>query len=711
MTDVPQTDAATQAEPDAATRQRHAELTEQLDEARWRYHVLDAPTISDGEFDRMMRGLNAIEDRFPALRTPDSPTQKVGGPPATTFAAVEHPMRLLSLDNVFNREELDRWAQRAVRELGEEQITRSGYLCELKIDGLAIDLLYEGGRLVRAATRGDGRFGEDVTANVATIAAIPRRLTQTDEHPTPTTLEVRGEVFFAVEDFANLNESLVADDKPPFANPRNAAAGSLRQKDPKVTASRRLGFLSHGLGVVDGVRLERLSAAYDALEAWGLPVSPQRRICPDLDAVWDYIEHFGEHRHSVVHEIDGVVIKLDERSVQDQLGSTSRAPRWAIAYKYPPEEVTTKLLDIRVNVGRTGRVTPYGVMEPVLVSGSTVGMATLHNASEVKRKGVLIGDTVVLRKAGDVIPEIVGPVVELRTGDEVAFVMPTRCPECDTELRPEKEGDADLRCPNSRSCPAQLRERLFHLASRQALDIEVLGYQAAMALLDAGLLTDEGDLFDLTEDKLLTTDLFTTKSGALSANGAKLLGNLEEAKARPLDKFLVALSIRHIGKGVAPDVARAFGSIEALASATPEQLAEVEGIGPTLVTAITDWFAVDWHREIVRKWQAAGAVMRDEQAEHSNTSLAGLSVVVTGSLDGFTRDSAAEAVTSRGGKIASSVSKKTSFVVVGESPGSKYDKAVALKVPVLRGAEAFRVLLDDGPEAATGIAAVGEAQT
>ncbi|HYI58727.1 MAG TPA: NAD-dependent DNA ligase LigA [Microlunatus sp.] len=711
MTDVPQTDAATQAEPDAATRQRHAELTEQLDEARWRYHVLDAPTISDGEFDRMMRELNAIEDAFPALRTPDSPTQKVGGPPATTFTAVEHPMRLLSLDNVFNREELDRWAQRAVRELGEEQITRSGYLCELKIDGLAIDLLYEGGRLVRAATRGDGRFGEDVTANVATIAAIPRRLTQTDAHPTPTTLEVRGEVFFAVEDFAKLNESLVADDKPPFANPRNAAAGSLRQKDPKVTASRRLGFLSHGLGVVDGVRLERLSAAYDALEAWGLPVSPQRRICPDLDAVWDYIEHFGEHRHSVVHEIDGVVIKLDERSVQDQLGSTSRAPRWAIAYKYPPEEVTTKLLDIRVNVGRTGRVTPYGVMEPVLVSGSTVGMATLHNASEVKRKGVLIGDTVVLRKAGDVIPEIVGPVVELRTGEEVAFVMPTHCPECDTELRPEKEGDADLRCPNSRSCPAQLRERLFHLASRQALDIEVLGYQAAMALLDAGLLTDEGDLFDLTEDKLLTTDLFTTKSGALSANGAKLLGNLEEAKARPLDKFLVALSIRHIGKGVAPDVARAFGSIEALASATPEQLAEVEGIGPTLVTAITDWFAVDWHREIVRKWQAAGAVMRDEQAEHSDTSLAGLSVVVTGSLDGFTRDSAAEAVTSRGGKIASSVSKKTSFVVVGESPGSKYDKAVALKVPVLRGAEAFRVLLDDGPEAATGIAAVGEVQT
>ena len=708
MTDAPETTDTEQAEPDAEARQRHADLSEQLEEARWRYYVLDAPTIADGEFDALMRELNELEDEFPALRTPDSPTQKVGGAPSTTFAEVEHPMRLLSLDNVFNRDELDRWAQRAARELGEEQIARSGYLCELKVDGLAIDLLYENGRLIRAATRGDGRFGEDVTANVATIASIPRRLTATDEHPIPSTLEVRGEVFFAVEDFARLNESLVADGKAPFANPRNAAAGSLRQKDPKITASRHLGFISHGLGIIEGVKLDRLSVAYDALEAWGLPVSPQRRLCPDLDAVWEFIGYYGEHRHSVVHEIDGVVIKLDERSVQDQLGSTSRAPRWAIAYKYPPEEVTTKLIDIRVNVGRTGRVTPYGEMEPVFVSGSTVAMATLHNASEVKRKGVLIGDTVVLRKAGDVIPEIVGPVVELRTGEEHEFVMPTTCPECDSELRPEKEGDADLRCPNTRSCPAQLRERLFHLASRQALDIEVLGYQAAMALLDAQLMVDEGDLFDLTEEKLLTTDLFRTKAGALSANGAKLLANLEEAKKRPLDKFLVALSIRHIGKGVAPDVARAFGSIEALANATPEQLAEVEGIGPTLVTAITDWFTVDWHREIVRKWQAAGAVMRDEQPEQTDQSLAGLSIVVTGSLEGFTRDTAGEAITSRGGKVAASVSKKTAFVVVGESPGSKYDKAVTLKVPILRGAEAFTVLLTDGPDAAAEIATIGE---
>ena len=703
--ELEEAEQADQAAPDAESRARAAELTDLLNDARWRYHVLDAPAISDGEFDAMMRELNALEDRFPGLRTPDSPTQQVGGPPlSATFAAVEHRQRLLSLDNVFSREELDRWAARAVRELGQPRIDRSGYLCELKVDGLALDLIFEKGRFVSAATRGDGRVGEDVTANVRTIASIPAELTGDD---VPEVLEVRGEVYFAVEEFRALNESLVAEGKAPFANPRNAAAGSLRQKDPRITASRHLGFVTHGLGVVQGVTLDRLSVAYEALERWGLPVSPQRKPCTDLDTVWAYIEHYGEHRHSVEHEIDGVVIKLDERDVQDQLGSTSRAPRWAIAFKYPPEEVTTKLLDIRVNVGRTGRVTPYGVMEPVLVSGSTVGMATLHNAGEVKRKGVLIGDSVVLRKAGDVIPEIVGPLVDLRTGSEREFVMPTRCPECDTELRPEKEGDADLRCPNTRSCPAQLRERLFHLASRSALDIEVLGYMSGMALLDAGLIADEGDIFDLTEEKLLAVPFFTTKSGALSANGHKLIANLEQAKARPLDKFLVALSIRHIGPGVAPDVAAAFGDIQALAEASPEQLAEVEGLGPTLVTAVGDWFAVDWHREIVRKWRAAGAVMRDEPKERLDQTLAGLSVVVTGSLEGYTRDTAAEAITTRGGKVAGSVSKKTSFVVVGESPGSKADKAAELKVPILNGVEAFEILLQSGAEAAAKVATVG----
>jgi len=689
----------------AKASQRHADLSERVNDARWRYYVLDAPTISDGEFDAILRELGDLEDAFPILRTPDSPTQQVGPPPSTTFTPVEHLQRLMSLDNAFSREELDRWAQRAIRELGEKRLDQSGYLCELKVDGLAIDLVYEAGRLVRAATRGDGRIGEDVTSNVRTIKVIPDRLSGSD---VPDTLEVRGEVYFAVADFTALNESLVLSGKPPFANPRNAAAGSLRQKDPKVTASRNLGFVSHGVGVLEGFTADRLSDAYTAMARWGLPVSPHRKLARDLGQVWEYIEYFGEHRHSVEHEIDGVVIKLDERAVQDQLGSTSHAPRWAIAYKYPPEEVTTKLLNIDVNVGRTGRVTPFGVMEPVQVAGSTVGMATLHNASEIVRKGVLIGDTVVLRKAGDVIPEIVGPVVDLRDGSERAFVMPTHCPACGTELRPEKEGDADLRCPNARSCPAQLRERLFHVASRDALDIEVLGYQSGQALLDAGLLVDEGDLFSLNEEELKKTDFFTTRSGALSANGAKLLANLETAKARPLDKFLVALSIRHIGKGVAPDIAAAFGDIETLANATAEQLAEVEGIGPTLVTAITDWFAVPWHREIVHKWQAAGCVMRNEPKITQEQTLAGLSIVVTGSLEGYTRDSATDAITSRGGKVAGSVSKKTSFVVVGDAPGSKYDKAVELKVPVLSGAESFEVLLQRGADAAREVATIGE---
>ncbi|MET0692327.1 MAG: NAD-dependent DNA ligase LigA, partial [Propionibacteriaceae bacterium] len=494
-----QSEPAPVPEPDEASQERHAELTDELNDDRWRYHVLDAPTISDGEYDAKMRELNALEDRFPSLRTPDSPTQTVGGVASTTFTAVEHLQRLMSLDNVFSEEELEKWAGRAIRELGEKRIEESGYLCELKVDGLALDLVYEKGRLIRAATRGDGRTGEDVTANVRTIGVIPQRLKGSTP---PALLEVRGEVYFAVSEFTALNESLVLDGKAPFANPRNAAAGSLRQKDPRVTASRNLGFVVHGIGATEGFTPSRLSEAYESLDGWGLPLGKRNQLCRNLSEVWSYISHYGDNRHSVEHEIDGVVIKLDERSVQDQLGSTSRAPRWAIAFKYPPEEVTTKLLDIQVNVGRTGRVTPFGVMEPVLVAGSTVGMATLHNASEVVRKGVLIGDTVVLRKAGDVIPEIVGPVVDLRTGDERAFEMPTHCPACGTELRHEKEGDADIRCPNARSCPAQLRERLFHLASRAALDIEVLGYSSAHALLESHLITDEGDLFDLTEDKL-----------------------------------------------------------------------------------------------------------------------------------------------------------------------------------------------------------------
>lgn len=681
---------------DDAARARHAELSSEITEHRHRYYEQDAPVVSDAEFDTLMRELIDLEAANPELRRPDSPTQQVGGAASSTFAPVTHLVPLMSLDNVFSLEELDKWLARA-ESLAGESVAASGYLCELKIDGLALDLVYRDGRLVSAATRGDGTVGEDVTANVRTIEAIPTRLAGPD---VPDVVEVRGEVFMRTEDFAALNAGLVEAGKAPFANPRNSAAGSLRQKDPTVTRQRRLHFLVHGIGAFSGAPLERQSHGYDLLKGWGLPTSAHYRICHSIDEVKDYIAHYGEHRHSVEHEIDGVVIKVDDRRLQEQLGHTSRAPRWAIAYKYPPEEVTTKLVDIRVNVGRTGRVTPYAVMEPVFVAGSTVEQATLHNASEVRRKGVLIGDTVVLRKAGDVIPEVLGPVVDLRDGTERAFVMPTHCPACGSELRPEKEGDADIRCPNRRSCPAQLRERLFHLASRQALDIEVLGWQSADALLSAGLLSDEGDLFDLTEEKLVAAGVLTTKDGALSANGRKLLANLETAKTRPFARFLVALSIRHVGKGVAPDVAAAFPSIDALRAASVEELSAVAGIGPTLAESIREWFDVEWHTAIVEKWRAAGCRLAEEPAEDAGVpqTLAGLTLVVTGSLPGYTRDSVGEAITGHGGKSAGSVSARTDFLVAGEGGGSKYDKAVALGVPILDAA-GFAALLEGGPDA------------
>ncbi len=678
---------------------RHARLSAEITEHRRRYYVQDAPTISDGEFDGLMVELLALEAEFPDLATAESPSQQVGGYASATFSPVVHRLPLMSLDNVFSEAEFRRWADRA-SSLAKGDL--GGLLCEVKIDGLALDLVYENGRLVSAATRGDGVVGEDVTANVRTISSIPARLPGS----VPEVVEVRGEVFMRREDFDALNAGLVEAGKSPFANPRNSAAGSLRQKDPRVTASRNLAFLCHGLGeVTGGVPIARQSEGYELLASWGLPTSPHASVVPDVDAAWAYIEGFADRRHSLEHDIDGVVVKVDDRQLQSRLGQTSRAPRWAIAFKYPPEEVTTELLDILVNVGRTGRVTPYAKMTPVVVAGSTVEAATLHNASEVVRKGVLIGDTVILRKAGDVIPEILGPVVELRDGSERPFVMPTHCPSCGTELRPEKESDADIRCPNQRSCPSQLRERLFHLASRAALDIEVLGWQAADALLRAGLLTDEGDLFSLTEEKLKSVGLFTTKAGGLSANGRKLLDNLEVAKTRPFAKFLVALSIRHIGKGIAPDVAAAFPSIHALRAASYDELAAVEGVGPTLAASITEWFTVDWHRAIVDKWLAAGCVMADEErhGEELPQVLAGLTVVVTGSIPGYSRDGANAAITDRGGKAASSVSAKTDFVVVGENAGSKYTKAVDLKLPILDAA-GFEVLLSDGADAARAVA-------
>ncbi|WP_067461471.1 NAD-dependent DNA ligase LigA [Actinomadura macra] len=705
-------------------RQRHLELSERIDEGNYRYYVLDQPTLTDAEYDRMMREIRELEERYPELVTPDSPTQKVGAPITTDFATVEHLERMQSLDNAMNEDALLAWDERVVKEVGEV----AGYLCELKIDGLAIAVTYEKGRLVRGVTRGDGRTGEDVTNNVRTIADIPDRLAG---EGWPDVLEVRGEVFLPVEGFEQVNTVQVEAGKDPFANPRNAAAGSLRQKDPRVTAHRPLGMLVHGFGAWrGGTQPESQSGAYELMRGWGLPVSDLYEVLGGMDAVRKYIARYGDHRHDPAYEIDGVVVKVDQFALQRRLGSTSRAPRWAIAWKYPPEEVNTKLLDIKVGVGRTGRVTPYGVMEPTKVAGSTVERATLHNGSEVKRKGVLIGDTVVLRKAGDVIPEIVAPVAALRDGSEREFEMPTHCPECGTELAYEKEGDADIRCPNARLCPAQLRERLSFVASRNALDIEALGYVGATALTQPLEPSDppvknEGDLFHLTVEQLLpirslvldartgtpkidpqtgeskVVSFFANKEGEPKKTVEILFDELEKAKSQPLWRVLVALSIRHVGPAASQNLARELRSMDAIANATEEELAAVEDVGPTIAASIKAWFAVDWHREIVEKWRAAGVRMQDEGAAGPRP-LKDLTVVITGSLEGYSRDSAKEAVQDLGGKVSASVSKKTDFVVVGDNPGSKYDKAVKLGVPVLA-EEGFRILLTDGPDAAKNV--------
>ncbi|MEU6079719.1 NAD-dependent DNA ligase LigA [Streptomyces sp. NPDC047108] len=713
----------------AKARERHAQLAEQVEEHRFRYYVNDAPVISDGEFDKLLRSLEALEEEHPELRTPDSPTQKVSGHYETEFTAVEHRERMLSLDNAFDEAELESWADRVARELSGSAFH---FLCELKVDGLAVNLTYERGRLTRAATRGDGRTGEDITPNIRTIAEIPDRL---HGDRVPDLVEIRGEVFFPMEKFQELNARLVEAGKPPFANPRNAAAGSLRQKDPKVTATRPLHMVVHGIGAREGFGIARLSEAYGLLHEWGLPTSKAYKVVNSLDDVRQFIDYYGENRHAVEHEIDGVVVKLDEVPLQGRLGSTSRAPRWAIAWKYAPEEVNTKLVDIRVGVGRTGRVTPYAVVEPVKVAGSEVEFATLHNQDVVKAKGVLIGDTVVLRKAGDVIPEILGPVVDLRDGSEREFVMPARCPDCGTALRPMKEGDIDLRCPNARSCPAQLRERIFYLAGRRCLDIENFGYVVASALTQPlepsePPLKDEGDLFDLTVEELLpirsyvldmdtglpkrdpktgeekVVTLFANQKGEPKKNTLAMLQHIEEAKQRPLARIITGLSIRHVGPVAAEALAREFRSVDRIAEADEEELAAVEGVGPTIAASVKQWFAEDWHRAIVEKWRAAGVRLEEEGGEDSGPRpLAGLTVVVTGTLASWTRDGAKEALQNLGAKAAGSVSKKTSFVVVGDNPGSKYDKALQLKVPVLD-EDGFAVLLQQGPDAAREVAEV-----
>ncbi|MER5982208.1 NAD-dependent DNA ligase LigA [Streptomyces sp. NPDC001787] len=719
----------------AEAQEEHARLSEQVEEHRFRYYVNDQPVVSDAEFDRMLRALEALEDQHPSLRTPDSPTQKVAGPYRTEFTSVEHRERMLSLDNAFDDEELATWAERVAKDVGT---TDHHFLCELKIDGLAVNLTYENGLLTRAATRGDGRTGEDITPNVRTISEIPHRL---KGDRIPALVEIRGEVFFPMEGFEELNARLVAAEDKPFANPRNAAAGSLRQKDPRVTATRPLHMVVHGIGAREGFEIDRLSHAYELLREWGLPTARHNRVVDTLDGVREFIAYFGENRHSVEHEIDGVVVKLDEIPLQGRLGSTSRAPRWAIAWKYAPEEVNTKLVNIRVGVGRTGRVTPYAQVEPVEVAGSEVEFATLHNQNVVKAKGVLIGDTVVIRKAGEVIPEILGPVVDLRDGTERAFVMPSECPECGTELRPMKEADIDLRCPNARSCPAQLRERIFYLAGRKSLDIDHFGYVAAAALtrpLEPAEppLQDEGDLFGLTVDRLLPirayvldqdsglpkrdprtgeekiATVFANQQGEPKKNALAMLEGIAAAKQAPLARILTGLSIRHVGPVAAQELARQFRSIDRIDEASEEELAAADGVGPIIADSVKRWFAEDWHREILRKWREAGVRMEDEGAgeDEGPRPLEGLTVVVTGTLASYTRDGAKEALQSRGAKVAGSVSKKTAFVVVGDNPGSKYDKAMQLKVPVLD-EDGFAVLLGQGPEAAKEAALPGAEET
>ena len=671
----------------AEIRHKIQELCEEIADHQFKYYVLDAPSISDAAFDKLWKELVELEKKHPQYRLESSPTLQVGGGFSTSFAQFDHIEKMMSLDNVFDESELATWFDRI-----EKSGVKNSWLCEVKVDGLAINLLYEDGRLTRALTRGNGTTGEDVTLNIKTIKSVPTELSGKN---LPATLEVRGEVFFPLQSFDELNDSLEEAGKPRFANPRNAAAGSLRQKDPKITASRPLDVVVHGIGAATGVSFEKQSTAYELLKGWGLPTSKRYKVVSSRNEVLDFIKGYEKDRHNVEHEIDGVVIKVNEISAQNSLGYTSRAPKWAIAYKYPPEEVVTKLLDIKVSVGRTGRVTPFAFMEPVKVAGSTVTNATLHNAQEIVRKGILIGDTVLIRKAGDVIPEVLAPVLEKRDGSEKAFVMPTKCPDCASKLRAMSEGDVDIRCPNSQSCPAQVVERLFYIGSRSALDIDVLGYEAAAALLADKLVIDEGDLFGLTLKDLANSEFFKKKDGSLSVIADRFIAGLELAKSRALWRILVALSIRHVGPTSAQALANKFGSIANIQKASAQELADIDGVGQVMAEAIVEWFSIDWHKQIIRKWEKAGVSLVDAPKEKINQTLAGLTLVVTGSLVDFTRDGAAEAITSRGGKASSSVSSKTDFLVAGDAAGSKLDKAQELGITILDEA-GFKKLLEKG---------------
>jgi DNA ligase (NAD+) len=671
----------------AAIRHKIQELVEEISDHQFRYYVLDSPTITDAAFDKLWNELLTLEKKYPQYKLESSPTLQVGGGFSTSFAQFDHIEKMMSLDNVFDEAELATWFDRI-----EKAGVKNTWLCEIKVDGLAINLFYQGGRLSRALTRGNGTTGEDVTLNIKTIKSVP---TELEGNNLPATLEVRGEVFFPLQVFDELNDLLEESGKPRFANPRNAAAGSLRQKDPKITATRPLDLVVHGIGAATGVSFEKQSTAYELLKGWGLPISKRYKVVSSRKEVLDFIKRYEKDRHNVEHEIDGVVIKVNEISVQNTLGNTARAPKWAIAYKYPPQEVVTKLLDIKVSVGRTGRVTPFAFMAPVRVAGSTITNATLHNAQEIARKGILIGDTVLIRKAGDVIPEVLAPIIQKRDGSQKAFVMPSKCPDCGSKLRAISEGDVDIRCPNSQSCPAQVVERVFYIGSRLALDIDVLGYEAAAALLADKLIIDEGDLFRLTLKDLAKSPFFTKKDGSLSVIADRFIAGLELAKGRPLWRILVALSIRHVGPTSAQALANKFDSIANIQKASIDELASIEGVGQVMAEAIIEWFSVDWHRQIIKKWEKAGVVLLDTPKVRLKQTLADLTIVVTGSLVDFTRDGAVEAITARGGRASSSVSSKTDFVVAGDGAGSKLDKAQELGITILDEAK-FKKLLDQG---------------
>ncbi|MFY9325049.1 MAG: NAD-dependent DNA ligase LigA [Candidatus Nanopelagicales bacterium] len=707
---------------------RWLELVEVIEDARRRYYLLDRPTISDAEYDQAYRELEKLEDKFPELISADSPTQSVGGSASELFEPVEHLERMFSLDDVFDDEELQAWVDRVLK------VTKKipEMLCELKIDGLAVNLLYEDGILKRVATRGDGYVGEDVTYNTQFVSNVPRKLTG----QAPSVLEVRGEIFFDLKDFSLLNDQALQAGRSPFANPRNAAAGTLRQRidkreaelfqanqdsktstkierlkkefDMAAGALRKLQLVVHGIGRHEGVELKTQADSYRLFKEFGLPTSNDFLVVESFDEVKKYIKKYGESRHRLTHEIDGVVVKINEILLQQNLGATSRTPRWAVAYKYPPEVVRTKLLDIKVNVGRTGRITPFAVMDPVRVAGSTVTNATLHNLSEIERKGILIGDMIYLRKAGDVIPEVMGPVVEIRDGSEKKFKMPNICPECGSKISQEKSGDVDLRCPNAEACPAQLRERLFHVGTRGALDIEGLGYKSAEALLTENILKNESELFNLTEKDLMKSDYFTRAGGkgeekrVLGKNAEELLSQLEVAKTRALWRILVALSIRHVGPTAAQALAREFSNIESIEKASVEQLADIDGVGEVIAVSIKEWFSEQWHQKIIKSWAKAGVQMREAKSKGPQP-LKDKLIVITGSVAGYSRDGAKETLAQLGAKVSSSVSKNTDLVIYGRVDGSKYSKAVSLAIPRLE-AEHFAVLVEQGFEQAAQLA-------